>query len=78
MQHLQQTPQNTPFPPQPQTSPFLQQTSRVLAGGGVLPLGGEMSLTNVDVPDSSDKIITKKTIQDLFSQVSAFFAAPIV
>jgi hypothetical protein len=37
-----------------------------------------MSLTNVDVPDSSDKIITKKTIQDLFSQVSAFFAAPIV
>lgn len=77
MQHLQQTPQNTPFPPQPHTSPFLQQASRVPAGGGMFPPGGETGLTNLDAPDTGDKIITKKTIEDLFSQVIAFFAAPL-
>lgn len=79
VQHLQQTPQNTPLPSGPHTSPFLQQASRVPASGSMVPPGGEMGITKVDPPEIGDKIISKKTIQDLFSQVCFhYFAALIV
>ncbi|KAJ4747654.1 Transcription initiation factor TFIID subunit 12 [Rhynchospora pubera] len=69
IQHLPQTPQHTTFPPQPQATPFLPQASRVPASGGIFTPGGDTGSTNLDVPGSGDKIITKKTIKDLFSQV---------